>query len=129
MTLAPPENPVFIEIDGGVVIATNLIPDQTLVEIVVATQPPVVQVVQPANFVDLVTGPTGPSGAAGAAGAVGPTGPAGTAGTAGAPGITVVHHGTNAAVARPAGATVVYWLGTATPTNAVAWDLWEAANI
>jgi hypothetical protein len=46
----------------------------------------------------------------------------------GGPGILVVHHGTNPAVARPS-AVVVYWLGTATPANAQAWDFWEQANI
>lgn len=57
-----------------------------------------------------------------------PRGDEGVAGTNGLPGITDVHHGTNGATARPAVA-VVYWIGTATPANALAWDFWLKENI
>lgn len=43
-------------------------------------------------------------------------------------GMQVVHHGTNGAVARPA-AALVYWLGTVTPANALAYDFWVEENI
>lgn len=46
----------------------------------------------------------------------------------GVTGIAIVHHGTNASVVRPS-SPVVYWLGTATPTNAQPYDFWEAANL
>lgn len=48
-------------------------------------------------------------------------------GVAKASGITTVRHGTNAATARPAGADVVWWIGTVEPTNAVAHDVWDDA--
>lgn len=70
-------------------------------------------------------GPKGDPGADGADGAAGPTGSTGPTGPAG---ISVVHHGTNPATARPSN-PVVYWIGTATPANAVAWDLWLKENI
>jgi len=38
--------------------------------------------------------------------------------------IVVVSHGTDPAVARPA-ATVVYWVGSATPANALPYDFWR----
>lgn len=38
--------------------------------------------------------------------------------------IVKVNHGSNGSTARPAGAYLVYWIGTATPTNAQADDLW-----
>lgn len=79
--------------------------------------------------------PTAPStgqmwprgGLIGAAGATGPTGPAGSGptGPTGPNGLTVVSHGTNGATARPAGAVTVYWVGTATPANALPNDLWK----
>lgn len=49
---------------------------------------------------------------------------------AGAPlvGVEVVHHGTSTSVARP-NAKLVYWIGTATPSNALAWDLKLTENI
>lgn len=52
--------------------------------------------------------------------APGPQGPAGI------PGITVVSHGTDTAVARP-NAPLVYWIGTARPANALPYDLWYNA--
>jgi hypothetical protein len=52
---------------------------------------------------------------------VGVPGPAGAS-------MSVVHHGTNGAMARP-DAPWVLWLGTATPTNALAWDAWQSENI
>jgi len=48
---------------------------------------------------------------------IGPTGP----------GMVVVSHGTDANVVRPVGAAVAYWIGTATPINALAYDLWYDA--
>ena len=36
----------------------------------------------------------------------------------------VVNHGTNSSMARPSGASVVYWIGTVEPTNATNNDLW-----
>lgn len=42
----------------------------------------------------------------------------------GDPGIQEVSHGTNASTVRPVGVPVVYWIGTATPTNAIEADLW-----
>ncbi len=36
----------------------------------------------------------------------------------------VVSHGTNASAARPAGYSVVTWIGSVQPTNAVAGDVW-----
>lgn len=48
-------------------------------------------------------------------------------GVAKASGITTVRHGTTAATARPAGADVVWWIGTVEPTNAVAHDVWDDA--
>lgn len=36
----------------------------------------------------------------------------------------VVNHGTNSSMARPSGASVVYWIGTVVPTNATNNDLW-----
>lgn len=37
----------------------------------------------------------------------------------------VVNHGSTAGTARPSGAAAVYWIGSATPTNAVNGDLWN----
>lgn len=42
-------------------------------------------------------------------------------------GVTVVEHGSNGAVARPAGAARVDWHGTAEPVNAIPPDLWIEA--
>lgn len=47
----------------------------------------------------------------------------GTATGGGGGGITVVEHGTDGSVARP-DSTVVYWVGTATPTNGLDYDFW-----
>lgn len=60
-------------------------------------------------------GPTGPQGIQGIQGIQGPVGPAG---------VQTVNHGTVAGTARPAGAPIVYWVGTARPTNALAYDWW-----
>ena len=49
----------------------------------------------------------------------------GDQGPPGDPGVTIVNHGTNGAMARPAGAIVAYWIGTATPANALAYDWWK----
>lgn len=38
--------------------------------------------------------------------------------------LLVVAHGANGAVARPEGATAVYWIGTVEPVNAQDGDLW-----
>lgn len=38
--------------------------------------------------------------------------------------MVVVNHGTNAFTARPTGATVVYWVGSVSPINALDNDLW-----
>lgn len=72
-----------------------------------------------------IPGPPGPPGADGADGADGTNG---TNGTNGLDGATVVHHGTNGAVARPS-TPLVYWVGTATPANALAWDFWLQENV
>jgi hypothetical protein len=88
-----------------------------------------------------IQGPTGPKGPAGGPaggpgdpGPTGPTGPTGGTGLAGSPGpagvpgptgITIVQHGIDGAVARPPGAELVYWVGSATPANAVYYDLWR----
>jgi hypothetical protein len=40
-----------------------------------------------------------------------------------ASGLVVVAHGAVAGTARPAGAAVVYWVGSVTPTNAIDQDL------
>jgi hypothetical protein len=37
----------------------------------------------------------------------------------------VVQHGSNGATARPAGAAVVYWVGSATPANGLSYDFWK----
>lgn len=50
--------------------------------------------------------------------------PAGAKGDTGLAGIAVVSHGTDGTAARPTGAAVVYWVGTATPANAENYDLW-----
>lgn len=55
---------------------------------------------EPNEFTIAVPGPQGPSG------------------------MVVVNHGTNGATARPAGVPVVYWIGTATPANALPYDFW-----
>lgn len=52
----------------------------------------------------------------------------GTAGPAGSPGFQTVHHGVVGSTARPSVDTV-YWVGTATPANAVAWDQWLKENV
>lgn len=72
-----------------------------------------------------VPGPPGPPGDDGADGAPGTPGSPGAPGAAGA---TVVHHGTSTSVARPS-TPLVYWVGTATPANALAWDFWLQENI
>ena len=46
----------------------------------------------------------------------------------GDPGIVVVSHGTNSTVDRP-NATVVHWVGTSTPDNALPTDFWSRINI
>lgn len=67
-------------------------------------------------------------------GSPGPRGPAGRDGVDGAPGapgspgIVDLHHGSDPAVARP-NVPIVYWIGTATPTNARPWDLWLKENV
>lgn len=53
----------------------------------------------------------------------------GIPGDAGAPGITLVHHGIDPNVARPVGAVVAYWLGTANPVNAAVYDFWLEENV
>jgi hypothetical protein len=85
------------------------------------------------------TGPTGPQGVQGERGERGETGPTGAASTVpgptgptGATGpapdvstiVQVVNHGATASTARPAGALVVYWVGSVQPTNALNSDLW-----
>jgi hypothetical protein len=37
----------------------------------------------------------------------------------------IVNHGTVGSTARPAGASLVYWVGTATPVNALPYDFWK----
>lgn len=59
----------------------------------------------------------------GVAGPQGTQGVQGIQGVAGPSGIVTVNHGANAATARPS-ATVVYWIGSVLPTNAIATDLW-----
>jgi hypothetical protein len=44
-----------------------------------------------------------------------------------AQGMVVVTHGTDGAMARPTGVGAVYWIGSATPANAVNYDIWWAA--
>lgn len=66
----------------------------------------------------VISGPAGEPGPAGGPGADGPAGP---------PGVEVVKHGSNANVARPSTA-LVYWVGTATPANALATDWWLPEN-
>lgn len=61
----------------------------------------------------------------GADGADGTVGVDGTDGTDGVAGITIVNHGAVGGTARPAGAIVAYWIGAATPTNAIDSDLWK----
>lgn len=102
MTLAPPENPVFIETTIGAVSAT-LVADSTVVEVLV-TMPTLVTQLQPVSYVELV---------AGLRGAPGPTGPAG---------ILKVEHGGDPSVPRPA-VPLVYWVGTVQPLNADPDDL------
>lgn len=38
-------------------------------------------------------------------------------------GITVVEHGSNASTPRPAGAKIVWWIGSAAPSNAAINDV------
>ena len=38
---------------------------------------------------------------------------------------TTVEHGADGATERPAGATLVVWVGTATPQNAAKGDIWN----
>lgn len=45
-------------------------------------------------------------------------------GAVGAPPMVVVTHGATAGTARPPGAAAVYWIGSVSPTNAQAHDLW-----
>lgn len=52
----------------------------------------------------------------------------GVDGVDGDPGITLVHHGVVADTARP-DVPLVYWIGTSTPANAVAWDFWLEENV
>jgi hypothetical protein len=61
------------------------------------------------------------SHAAGGADAVAPADIGAVAVTSG---MVVVSHGSTAGTARPAGAAVVYWIGSATPANAQNQDLW-----
>lgn len=59
-------------------------------------------------------------------GVPGPEGPAGPTGPPGAPGVVnleVVQHNADASAARPSGAATVIWVGSVTPTNAVAGDI------
>lgn len=44
-------------------------------------------------------------------------------------GVEKVAHGSNANVARPVDAPIVYWLGTADPVNALPWDFHLKENI
>ena len=69
------------------------------------------QVLAKTSGIDYATG-----WVAATSGATGPTGPSG---------ITVVEHGAVGSTARPAGATVVYWVGAATPANALPYDFWK----
>lgn len=69
----------------------------------------------PGNPGSRATGPTGPAGT----GLTGPTGPTGP------DPIVEVTHRTDGAMARPAGAEVVYWYGSATPFNAQPYDFWR----
>lgn len=72
----------------------------------------------------VVRGLQGEQGIQGLTGPQGIQGIQGIKGDTGISGIVTVSHGTNASVARPAGAPVVYWIGTVLPTNAIATDLW-----
>lgn len=42
--------------------------------------------------------------------------------------VVVVEHGATAGTARPSGATVVLWVGSVEPTNAIAGDQWDNAS-
>jgi len=72
----------------------------------------------------VVPGPQGIQGPPGADSTV--PGPQGIQGVAGVAGIQVVNHGAVGSTARPAGVPVVYWVGTATPANALTYDFWAA---
>lgn len=41
--------------------------------------------------------------------------------------VGVVKHGTNSTAPRPSGYGCVYWIGSATPSNAVDGDIWRNA--
>lgn len=41
--------------------------------------------------------------------------------------MAVVNHGTDGSMARPTGVGAVYWIGSATPANAVNYDMWWSA--
>jgi hypothetical protein len=75
--------------------------------------------VRGASGVQGVPGPQGVPGGQGEPGETGPEGPAG---------IQLVHHGTDGSTARPS-VPVVYWIGTATPSNAQLWDFQLQENI
>jgi hypothetical protein len=64
---------------------------------------------------------SGGSGTGGGSG--GGTGEPGEPGEPGPAGLVVVSHGTDPDVARP-DSPVVYWIGTATPANGLAYDFW-----
>jgi hypothetical protein len=46
-----------------------------------------------------------------------------------ASGLVVVNHGATAGTARPAGAAVVYWIGSVVPTNAIDEDLFFDTSV
>lgn len=75
---------------------------------------PILEISTPFNVILEISTP-GPKGDTGETGDTGDTGPSG---------VTVVTHGTNPNVARPA-SPVVYWVGTADPVNALAYDWWD----
>ena len=97
--------------------------------------------VDPWSLLPVVQGPKGDKGDPGepgadgligrdgADGAPGPAGADGADGAPGSPGLVVIHHGTDANVTRPAGAPLVYWIGTADPVNAQDYDYRLKENI
>lgn len=44
-------------------------------------------------------------------------------------GFVVIKHGDDGTVARPPSAAMVYWIGAATPTNALDYDWWYTATV
>lgn len=120
-------------IEEDVVVELTTPPEVEVVNIVVPAET-TLSIVEEANdpivveVVAGIAGPSGPPGADGADGADGAAGPTGPAGATGPAGITVVHHGTNGATARPS-SPVVYWIGTSTPANSLAYDFWLKEDI